>query len=384
MSVGRLLERFVRYRDDDAFETIVALYGPMVLAVCRGVLRDRCDAEDAFQVSEEWAVGSLVNSILRAATPVAAGEASVPVVFVLSTMAWTRAVTAAAVLGVFVVLGAIALSRDLSNAAVGIHPGPAGAPRLEPGRADGPHSLRIPAAAAEPLRADVMIDEKTERAIKSGLAWLAGQQRDDGSFGVGSIEGSIGNTSLAALALMGADSEQGRGPYRVRVEKALRYVMRNAQPAGFLSVPDKATHGPMYHHAFGVLFLAEAYVRSKRPEIREALEKAVRVIVDSQNDEGGWRYQPIRADADLSVTVCQLNALRAARKAGLDVPGRRSTPASVTSSSRRIRMAVSGTCSRGARVPSPLRGRPDGARCSRPAAPTTRGSVTDLLIWVII
>ena len=45
------------------------------------------------------------------------------------------------------------------------------------------------------------------------------------------------------------------------------------------------------------------------------------MIVDSQNDEGGWRYQPIRADADLSMTVCQLNALRAARNAGLDVPG---------------------------------------------------------------
>src|SRR3954451_19573032 len=95
-SAARLLERFVRCRDDDAVETIVALYGPMALAVCRRVLRDRCDAEDAFQ----------------------------------ATLAWTRAVTAAAVLGVFIVLGALALSRDVSNAAVGDHRGPAGALRL--------------------------------------------------------------------------------------------------------------------------------------------------------------------------------------------------------------------------------------------------------------
>ena len=76
----------------------------------------------------------------------------------------------------------------------------------------------------------------------------------------------------------------------------------------------------MYQHAFGVLFLSEAYGRNKSPELRGTLEKAVRLIVDTQNKEGGWRYQPVRADADLSVTVCQLNAFRAARHAGVDVP----------------------------------------------------------------
>ncbi len=57
-----------------------------------------------------------------------------------------------------------------------------------------------------------------------------------------------------------------------------------------------------------------------RPEIREKLQKAVRLIIDCQNVEGGWRYQPRRLDADLSVTICQINALRAARNAGLAVP----------------------------------------------------------------
>jgi hypothetical protein len=46
----------------------------------------------------------------------------------------------------------------------------------------------------------------------------------------------------------------------------------------------------------------------------------VRLIVDTQNGEGGWRYQPVRNDADLSVTICQINALRAARNAGIYVP----------------------------------------------------------------
>ena len=72
----------------------------------------------------------------------------------------------------------------------------------------------------------------------------------------------------------------------------------------------------MYSHGFGTLFLAEAYGMTRRPEIREKLEKAVRLIIDTQNSEGGWRYQPVRRDADLSVTICQINALRAARNAG--------------------------------------------------------------------
>src|SRR5258707_7727993 len=59
---------------------------------------------------------------------------------------------------------------------------------------------------------------------------------------------------------------------------------------------------------------------SKQPGIREKLTNAVRLIIDPQNAGGGWRFQPIRRDADLSVTICQINALRAARNAGLFVP----------------------------------------------------------------
>ena len=76
----------------------------------------------------------------------------------------------------------------------------------------------------------------------------------------------------------------------------------------------------MYGHGFATMFLAECYGMSPRPELREKLSKAVKIIVNSQNKEGGWRYQPVRDDADISVTVCQVMALRAARNAGLFVP----------------------------------------------------------------
>jgi prenyltransferase beta subunit len=58
----------------------------------------------------------------------------------------------------------------------------------------------------------------------------------------------------------------------------------------------------------------------KQKRLRETLERAIKVIVDSQNDAGGWRYDPVRRTADVSVTICQIMALRSARNAGITVP----------------------------------------------------------------
>ncbi len=51
LSDAQLLGRFAADRDEAAFEALVARHGPMVLAVCRGVLRDPHEAQDAFQAT---------------------------------------------------------------------------------------------------------------------------------------------------------------------------------------------------------------------------------------------------------------------------------------------------------------------------------------------
>jgi prenyltransferase beta subunit len=177
------------------------------------------------------------------------------------------------------------------------------------------------AHAASPDRTAVqMITPSAERAAQRALAWLARRQHEDGSFGSSTYHGNTAVTALAGMAFLASGSTPGRGPYGRQLNLAVDYLLASTQPSGFIVAARSSSHGPMYGHGFAVLFLAECYGMSPRPELRETLSRAVKLIVNCQNREGGWRYQPQRADADISVTVCEVMALRAARNAGLFVP----------------------------------------------------------------
>jgi len=165
-----------------------------------------------------------------------------------------------------------------------------------------------------------LMTPEAERAAERGLTWLAARQHDDGGFGDGQLRGNAGVCALAGMAFLASGSTPGRGPRGACVDRCLDYLLAHCRPSGFIAGPD-ASHGPMYGHGFAVMFLAECRGMSHRGDLREKLADAVRIIVQCQNEEGGWRYQPVRAAAaDVSVTACQMMALRAARNAGLHVP----------------------------------------------------------------
>jgi hypothetical protein len=177
---------------------------------------------------------------------------------------------------------------------------------------------RLP--AAEPAKPDELFTPQAQRAVERGLAFLADGQRDDGSLGDTRYGRNVAIVALGGLAFLASGSTPGRGPYGRHVERCLDYLLANESESGFINVPAAASHGPMYEHGFATLFLAESYGMSQRAELRDKLTRAVGLIVETQNDQGGWRYQPQRAEADISVTICQIMALRAARNAGLFVP----------------------------------------------------------------
>lgn len=165
-----------------------------------------------------------------------------------------------------------------------------------------------------------LITPATDAAVQRGLEWLAKQQHPDGSFGSGAYRSNVAVTGLAGMAFLGAGSTPGRGPYGEAVNRAVDYLLAKTQPSGFIVSPESESHGPMYGHGFALLFLAECYGMSPRAELRESIGRSVQLIVNTQNKEGGWRYYPRRQDADISVTICQVMALRAARNAGFHVP----------------------------------------------------------------
>jgi hypothetical protein len=180
-----------------------------------------------------------------------------------------------------------------------------------------------------------MITIRTDEAIQRGLAYLHARRDRNGSFGTGPYRGNVAITSLAAMAFMCAGHQPNRGAYGKVVLDALKYVlsMENVPSfrdnpggrfRGFLNYPSGSPHGPMYGHGFATLFLSEVYGmvhdRQLREEVRRKLHQAVKLIIDSQNIDGGWRYKPDAQQADISVTICQIMALRSARNAGIFVP----------------------------------------------------------------
>jgi prenyltransferase beta subunit len=168
-----------------------------------------------------------------------------------------------------------------------------------------------------------MITPATQLAIDQGLSYLAQHQHPDGSFGAAQYHGNVAITSLAGLAMMAGGHQPARGAYGDVVTRALRYVIERDNGQGFLKSRSGNPNGPMYEHGFGTLFLSEVsgmvQDRELRERLRETLKRAIKLIVDSQNPEGGWRYQPDGKDADVSVTICQIMGLRAARNAGFFV-----------------------------------------------------------------
>ncbi|MBN1417701.1 MAG: terpene cyclase/mutase family protein [Planctomycetes bacterium] len=170
-------------------------------------------------------------------------------------------------------------------------------------------------------------DLQVALAVRRGLDYLASRQRPNGcwldrvgrkvhNFYQGKVDEHVGVTALAGLAFLANGSTPGSGRYAESIRRAVDYTVSCTRPNGFITAADSR----MYEHAFATLFLAEVYGMTRDERVRACLSRATQLIVSSQNEEGGWRYLPGATDADMSVTVCQVFALRGARNAGILVP----------------------------------------------------------------
>jgi hypothetical protein len=125
-------------------------------------------------------------------------------------------------------------------------------------------------------------------------------------------------TGYVLLAFMATGNLPDEGEYTKNCSAGMRFLLDSIQPDGTFRNASGGQY--MYNHGMATIALAELYGESRSGAIRPKLERAVNVILKAQSPSGGWRYSAHPGDADISVTVMQAVALRAAQDSGLAVP----------------------------------------------------------------
>jgi hypothetical protein len=214
-------------------------------------------------------------------------------------------------------------------------------------------AIPAPAAAAHPGGRGAPADaaapsgDAIDRAVERGIGFLMTQQ--DPTTGAINNQGfgdklAVTNSSLAIMAMASVGHTPGEPtPQGHAMARALTFVLREDHQFNPAPGTAQALHGGhvigyfgldqsrMYGHGITTLMLAEMLGmgadEAQDRDIRDRLARAIDLIVRSQlmpkanpAFAGGWRYEPNSNDSDLSVTVWQVMALRAAHNAGMTVP----------------------------------------------------------------
>lgn len=180
----------------------------------------------------------------------------------------------------------------------------------------------------DPLRQDRLpkhVTPATLVSVKKALDFLAKSQSGDGSWSAVNDGAAypLTMTALAGMAFLANGNTPTRGPYADSVRRAMRFLMKQTSPAGLLIGHNGGNGRPMYGHGFSMLFLSCVYGMETDPAIRKRLATilidAMKMTSRAQSPLGGWTYTPGSGDEG-SVTVTQMQGLRAAHNAGFTVP----------------------------------------------------------------
>jgi len=174
---------------------------------------------------------------------------------------------------------------------------------------------------------------EAEKAVVRGLDWLELAQCENGSWGVGKSKSMTARqerarlTGLALLAYLAHGETPQSAQYGETVQRAIHYLLGEQDKKTGRFCPFSKTIGShddigVYGHAIATYALAEAYGLTRTPMLRVPVVRGVQVILDGQQAGGGWdhRYQHEKW-SDLSVTGWQVQALRAAKTAQVDLQG---------------------------------------------------------------
>lgn len=169
-----------------------------------------------------------------------------------------------------------------------------------------------------PVRAEGQweVTAESEEALDHGLEWLARNQGPRGNWD----SNDLGLVSMGVLAFLAAGHSPGKGKYGETIERALDYILENAKPSGLLNSAD--AQRDMYNHGLTTFVLGQAHGMTADPRIGKTLDLALKLIYNTQCEDGGWDYRARRQSRghDLSLVVMQAKAIRSAADSGLAVP----------------------------------------------------------------
>jgi hypothetical protein len=170
---------------------------------------------------------------------------------------------------------------------------------------------------------------KYQALAEKGLQFLAKQQFRDGHWEAAGGQFGSAMTALAATTMLMEGSTLREGKYADNIRRAMEWLLHRAQPSGLIGEPNAPNQGLgyLYGHGFSILFLSQLYGEEedadRRKQLEKVLTKAVEFACKAQTSRGGWGYVSAQDGNDFdegSVSITQVQALRAARNAGIVVP----------------------------------------------------------------
>jgi len=148
-------------------------------------------------------------------------------------------------------------------------------------------------------------NKSTEAAVMRALRWLKKNQHPDGYW----RNNKNAMTALAILCYLAHGEKPGSSPeFGDTVQRAIEYLL-NSQPSS-------GQWPGNYEHYIVTYALCEAYGMTMNPNVKSAIDRAVKLIIDGQHPSGGWDYALKQNDRDdTSVMGWAAQALKAAMMA---------------------------------------------------------------------
>ncbi len=171
----------------------------------------------------------------------------------------------------------------------------------------------------------------SERAVASGLSWLARHQNADGSWSMDHLHSArcidksctgpalaksdAAATALAVMPFLAYGETHENGRFKTEIGKGLAWLIKRQKTDGDLSQGEHQ----MYTHGLATITLCEAYGMTQDSKLAISAQAAIKFIETAQNASGGWRYTHGTGDSDLSVFGWQVMALKSGQMAKLQV-----------------------------------------------------------------